>query len=112
MLKNISCFSENKSLPEKIFSLITGKNSLLISYPIEFLFVIDAASEVVPLPRNGSSTVSPKKVNISISLFGISTGNIAGCLSCLTPGNFQWPEKYSFHFSLSLLKQMENCLIS
>ena len=56
---------------------ITDKKSLLISYPMEFLPLNIAAIDVVPLPKNGSNTVSPTNVNISIALLGNSTGNIA-----------------------------------
>lgn len=68
-------------------------NSELISYPIEFLSVFFAAKAVVPLPANGSRTVSPTKENIFISLLGSSSGNIAICPFCLTPENSNAPQK-------------------
>ena len=48
-----------------------------------------AETDVVPLPRNGSNTVSPTKLNILINLFGSSSGKGAMCLSCFSPLKFQ-----------------------
>jgi hypothetical protein len=73
--------------------------SLFNSYHIEFLFRFKLAKLVVQLHKKGSSTVSHTKVNILISLFGSSSGNIAICLSCLTQLKFQCQAKYSFHSS-------------
>ena len=58
-------------------SLIMGKKSLLISYPIEFRSRFKALSAVVPLPKNGSKTVSSTKENILIKRWGSSKGNMA-----------------------------------
>src|SRR3972149_2014594 len=51
------------------------------------------ARSVVPLPKNGSSTVSPTKLNSFTHLFGNSIGNGAGCptLFLLSPLNTQTP---------------------
>jgi len=49
-----------------------GTNPSFISYPMEFLFRFFAANEVVPLPTNGSSTVSPTKLNILINRWNFS----------------------------------------
>src|SRR6266487_1059746 len=45
-----------------------------ISLPIEFRPARRAASDVEPIPRKGSSTVSPAKENIRISLSANSSG--------------------------------------
>src|SRR5574343_1676096 len=44
-----------------------------------------AALPVVPVPMNGSRTVSPGNVYSLISLCGISAGNVAGCSGCDAP---------------------------
>lgn len=49
-----------------------------ISNPIPFLFVKYDAINVVPLPVNGSNTVSVSYVNSLIHLSGKSIGNGAG----------------------------------
>src|SRR5947209_13214372 len=59
-----------------------------------------ATLSVVPDPRNGSRTVSPRIENILINLLGISSGKAATRLSrpsksCLTPGTFQTCENHS-----------------
>jgi len=41
--------------------------------------VVAAAASVVPLPMNGSSTVSPTKLNSRMHRRGSSSGNGAGC---------------------------------
>ena len=76
------------------FSLIIGSKVLFISYPIEFLPKFLAAKDVVPLPANGSRTVSPTKENILINRLGSSSGNIAICPICFTPLKIQCDEKY------------------
>ena len=54
-----------------------SNKSLYISYPILFLPVAIAAIEVVPVPINGSNTVSPCKEYMFINLYGISKGKAA-----------------------------------
>ena len=61
------------------FRLAISINSGLISYPTEFRSRFFVASEVVPLPMKGSSTVSPRKANILMSRCGSSSGNMARC---------------------------------
>ena len=100
--------SENVTMESpKIFNwstfnlvLIVGLKSLFISYPIEFRPKFFAAKHVVPLPKNGSKTVSPTNENILISHFGISSGNIAMCSTCRVPVMFQCDEKHCFHSSI------------
>ena len=48
-----------------------------------------AAKAVVPLPINGSNTVSPTNENILIKRWGNSSGNTAMCPSCFAPPKFQ-----------------------
>src|SRR6266566_1401321 len=59
-----------------------------------------ATLSVVPDPRNGSRTVSPRIENILINLLGISSGKAATrrsrpSISCLAPGTFQTCENHS-----------------
>mgnify|MGYP003267211582 CR=1 FL=1 len=55
-----------------------SQNSLSISHPRYFLPARIAATAVVPLPMNGSNTVCPSSVNISISFCTSSDGFCVG----------------------------------
>ena len=56
-----------------------------ISYPILFLPASRAAKAVVPVPKNGSKTISPTKENILMSLRASSRGKGAGCFRVDSP---------------------------
>src|SRR5690606_15747298 len=71
-----------------------------------------AAAAVVPVPANGSSTVSPCQLNSLMSRCGISTGNTAGCSSWVTLAMCHTVFVYSLHSSLvSLLLSLIVCEI-
>ena len=60
-----------------------------ISTPMLFRPVLRAAIIVVPVPQNGSSTVSPVKENMRTRRVASSIGNGAGCCLVDAPGIFQ-----------------------
>src|SRR3990167_483612 len=64
----------------KIFfslSFIIISKSLFISIPKKFLFKLEEANAVVPLPINGSNTISPSSVKSLINHSGKVTGKTA-----------------------------------
>jgi len=71
-----------------------------------------AATVVVPVPRNGSSTVSPTKLNMRTSRSASSSGNGAGWFFVDAPGtslqiawnHFWW---FSAEMTLRILAAME-----
>ena len=68
-----SCPSDNNDSCEELStsfmeSVATEKNLSVSSIPIPFLLFLTAATTVVPVPRNGSNTVSPCLLYILINL--------------------------------------------
>ena len=88
--------------PDKIayFDLIFS----ILSIPMLFLRVLRAATIVVAVPQNGSSTVSPTKENIWTRREASSRGKGAGCSLVEAPVRFQncWNQRSNLSFGTML----------
>src|SRR6266508_2071931 len=91
--------------------LATSHHRPSMSIPTAWRANRAATRGVVPLPMNGSSTVSPTKENIRISRYGSSSGKGAGCNVFLSPGNAHRASTHAFRSRGGIFDAFFSCSV-